>query len=92
VGNICLASLFAMWSGPVANLGAWLLQVAAKVPDEAIRGYVVLALITAFALAIATVVHFAIERPATAVFRGILDAAGASFRAWRGRGVVHTIR
>jgi peptidoglycan/LPS O-acetylase OafA/YrhL len=88
VGNICLLSLFAAWSGPVSGLGRLLLRVAAAIPGETTRGYVVVALVTVFALAVTIVVHFAVERPAIAVFRRIFDAAEALFRARRDRGVV----
>jgi peptidoglycan/LPS O-acetylase OafA/YrhL len=88
VGNICLAAIFATWSGPIAGWGASLLSAVSAVQDPYTRGMIITAAVTAFALTTAIVVHFAVERPIIWVFRKTLDAVACLRRPRRDKGLL----
>jgi peptidoglycan/LPS O-acetylase OafA/YrhL len=83
VGDLCLMSLFAVWSGVIGLTTPRLLALAATIQDPYGHALALTGILTLYALSIAIIVHYAVERPMIRVFRWLLDSAGRFYAVQR---------
>jgi peptidoglycan/LPS O-acetylase OafA/YrhL len=76
VGDLCLMSVFASWSGPVGLTTPRVLTLAATIQDPYGHGLALTWIMTLYALSVAIIVHYTVERPLIRAFRWLLDSAG----------------
>jgi peptidoglycan/LPS O-acetylase OafA/YrhL len=82
VGDLCLMSVFAVWSGSIGLTTPRVLALAATIQDSYGHALALTGILTLYALSVAIIVHYAVERPLIRIFRWLLDRA-SRFRTVR---------
>jgi peptidoglycan/LPS O-acetylase OafA/YrhL len=75
VGDLCLMSVFAVWSGPIGMMTPRVLALAATIQDPYGRALWLTGIMTLYALSVAIIVHYTVEQPLIPIFRWLLDGA-----------------